>query len=92
MAFFVTSCNFIQVYALIKKATYVGNISTNRFVIENFRIVKIFPRKITILGKMGNFKFSSLFTKMNYTIRKFAKKLIDVGHLNDWYEFRNFSV
>ena len=49
--------NFIQVYALIKKAMPVGNTNFS-FVTENLRIFKIFPMKITILGKMKNFKFT----------------------------------
>ena len=36
---------------------YVGNTNFS-FVTENLRIFKLFPMKITILGKMKNFKFT----------------------------------
>ena len=36
---------------------YVGNTDFT-FVTENLRIFKIFPMKITILGKMKNFKLT----------------------------------
>ena len=35
----------------------VGNTNFS-FVTKNLRILKIFPMKITILGKMKNFKFT----------------------------------
>ena len=58
MEFFVTSSqlDFIQVYALIKKAIHVGNTNFS-FVTENLRIFKIFPKNYD-LGKNENFKFT----------------------------------
>ena len=42
--------------------------------------------KITILGKMKNFKFT--FHKNELHHQKDRKK-VDISHLNEWYEFRS---
>ena len=69
----------------MKKPVYVGNTNFS-FVTENLRIFKIFSMKITILGKMKNFKFTC-HKNMNYPLERSQK--IDISYLNECYEFHS---
>ena len=56
------------------------------FVTENLRIFKIFTMKITILGKMKNFKITFHKNKLHHWE---DRKKVDISHANEWYEFRS---